>query len=186
MSGRPRLQGPGGPMRGEARGERATSRIVREDARVGARSTVCRAERESERWGSRRGQSRGDEDAEDGPHRRGWSASALLGFLTCAAPTCVQNGGHSLGPCRFPCTDVNTGDGQGMHRRRQKDSALRPERKHHDGRWMACIGLSRNAKTPPPHRIRPPRYRARELQSTESRTVIGELDESCWGNCGVR
>jgi hypothetical protein len=68
MSGRRRLQGPGGPIRGEARCERATSRIVREDARVGARGTICRGERESERWGGRRGQS--DKDAEDGPHRR--------------------------------------------------------------------------------------------------------------------
>ena len=67
MSGRRRLQGPGRPIRGEAGGERSTSRILREDARVGARGTACRAERESERWGSRRGQS--DKDAEDGHHR---------------------------------------------------------------------------------------------------------------------
>jgi hypothetical protein len=57
--------------------------------------------------------------------------------------------------------------GKDLFRRRQKNDAMRRARMHHDGRWMACIGLSRNAKTPPPHRgptIRPPRYRARELQ----------------------
>ena len=99
MSGHRRLQGPGETMRGEARCERATNRIVRKDARVGARGTVCRAERESERWGSRRGrQSRGDQDAEDCPHRCG-SASALLCFH-CLQQVWVQNGGHSCGWAR--------------------------------------------------------------------------------------